>query len=172
MIWETFKQFFMSSGIAGFFAEGGWLNLIMIAVACVLLFLAIKKQFEPYLLLPIAFGMLLVNLPFVAKEIFAKGATEFTYVSLAAKSGCDPGLAKFIFNEVLGKEIATSKEIANALNNDLIKNNPDFTADVLASIKNVYNTDYTGMFGYLYYGVKWGIYPCLIFLCIGATTDF
>ena len=173
MIWETFKQFFMSSGIAGFFAEGGWLNLIMIAVACVLLFLAIKKQFEPYLLLPIAFGMLLVNLPFVAKEIFAKGATEFTSVSLAAKSGLDPGLLQtYLFEGVLGKDVATSKEIANALNNDIIKNNPAFTADALASIKNVYNTDYTGMFGYLYYGVKWGIYPCLIFLCIGATTDF
>ena len=45
------------------FENGGWKNLIMIAVACVLLFLAIKKQFEPLLLLPIAFGMLLVNLP-------------------------------------------------------------------------------------------------------------
>ena len=31
---------------------------------------------------------------------------------------------------------------------------------------------YSGLFGYLYYGVKFGIYPCLIFLCIGATTDF
>ena len=31
---------------------------------------------------------------------------------------------------------------------------------------------YSGLLGYLYYGVKWGIYPCLIFLCIGATTDF
>ena len=53
------------SGIARLmnFDGGGWKNLIMIAVACVLLYLAIKKQFEPLLLLPIAFGMLLVNLP-------------------------------------------------------------------------------------------------------------
>ena len=71
-IWNTIVAFFQGSGIAGFFAKGGWLNLIMIVVACVLLFLAIKKDFEPYLLLPIAFGMLLVNLPFVAKEIFAQ----------------------------------------------------------------------------------------------------
>ena len=45
------------------FQNGGWKNLIMIGIACVLLFLAIKKKFEPLLLLPIAFGMLLVNLP-------------------------------------------------------------------------------------------------------------
>ena len=110
--WETIKAFFESSGIAGFFADGGWRNLIMMAVACVLLFLAIKKKFEPYLLLPIAFGMLLVNLPGVGQEIFKK------------------------------------------------------TADAEGV------THYEGIFGFLYYGVKWGIYPCLIFLCIGATTDF
>ena len=72
--WNTIVAFFQSSGIAGFF-QGYWLNLIMIVVACVLIFLAIKKEFEPYLLLPIAFGMLLVNLPFVANELFAKGTT-------------------------------------------------------------------------------------------------
>lgn len=110
--WETIKQFFQQSGIAGFFQSGGWMNLVMILVACLLLFLAIKKKFEPYLLLPIAFGMLLVNLPYVGKEIFSK------------------------------------------------------TVDAEGV------THYEGIFGFLYYGVKWGIYPCLIFLCIGATTDF
>ena len=82
--WNTIVEFFKGSGIAGFFANGGWMNLIMIAVACVLLFLAIKKDFEPYLILPIAFGLLLVNLPFVAKEIFAKEPTEYNAISLAA----------------------------------------------------------------------------------------
>lgn len=53
-----------SSGFAGFFQADGWKNLIMIGVACVLLVLAIKFQFEPLLLLPIAFGMLLANLPY------------------------------------------------------------------------------------------------------------
>ena len=113
MFWDIIKSFFESTGIAGFFAEGGWQNLIMIVLACVLLFLAIRKNFEPYLLLPIAFGMLLVNLPFVGQEIFV-----------------------------------TVKDEAGNI------------------------TGYEGIFGFLYYGVKWGIYPCLIFLCIGATTDF
>ncbi|MCQ2797324.1 MAG: sodium ion-translocating decarboxylase subunit beta [Bacilli bacterium] len=111
-IWETIKQFCLESGIAGFFADGGWKNLIMMALACVLLFLAIKKKFEPYLLLPIAFGMLLVNIPKAGAELFK------TEVDLEGV------------------------------------------------------THYSGLLGYLYYGVKWGIYPCLIFLCIGATTDF
>lgn len=109
---DIFEGFIKSTGIAMFFNDGGWKNLIMIGVACVLLFLAIKKKFEPYLLLPIAFSMLLVNLPGVSDELFKK-------------------------------TITSSGEQA-----------------------------YSGLFGYLYYGVKLGIYPCLIFLCIGATTDF
>ena len=118
-ILELLENFFKESGIAGFFAEGGWKYLIMIAIACVLLFLAIKKQFEPYLLLPIAFGMLLVNIPGVKDQIFVKTLVEGT--------GVDGIPAEY---------------------------------------------KYSGLIGYLYYGVKWGIYPCLIFLCIGATTDF
>lgn len=109
---QFFENFRNSTGISQFFVEGGWKNLIMILIACILLFLAIKKQFEPYLLLPIAFGMLLVNIPGVKNEIF--------------------------------KETVDSEGV----------------------------THYSGLIGYLYYGVKWGLYPCLIFLCIGATTDF
>ena len=62
---DSIVDLWNESGIARLlnFENGGWKNLIMIAIACVLLFLAIKKQFEPLLLLPIAFGMLLVNLP-------------------------------------------------------------------------------------------------------------
>ena len=117
--WELIKSFFEGSGIALFFAEGGWKYLIMIALALLLLWLAIKKEFEPYLLLPIAFGMLLVNLPGAKDEIFVKTLVEGT--------GVDGVAAQY---------------------------------------------EYSGLLGYLYYGVKWGIYPCLIFLCIGATTDF
>jgi len=60
---DTIISLMKNSGFAKFFSDGGYLNLIMIGVACVLMFLAIKKQFEPLLLLPIAFGMLLANLP-------------------------------------------------------------------------------------------------------------
>ncbi len=61
---DTIVGLMEKSGFAGFFQDGGYLNLIMIGVSCVLMYLAIKKQFEPLLLLPIAFGMLLANLPF------------------------------------------------------------------------------------------------------------
>ena len=173
--WNTLVEFFRGSGIAGFFQQGGWLNLIMILVACVLLFLAIKKDFEPYLLLPIAFGMLLVNLPFVAKEIFAKGATEYNAISLAAEVGLTTAQSNYLFDQ-LGVTSATTKQL-----NDLVMAadflNVDasalgFNAKTIADIQHLYSYDYSGIFGYLYYGVKWGIYPCLIFLCIGATTDF
>ena len=94
--WETIVEFFKQSGIAGFFANGGWLNLIMIVVACVLIYLAIKKEFEPYLLLPIAFGMLLVNLPGAAEQIFNKGATTYNAISLASAVGISQSQAAYL----------------------------------------------------------------------------
>lgn len=174
--WNTIAAFFRDSGIAGFFIDGGWRNLIMIIVACVLLFLAIKKQFEPYLLLPIAFGMLLVNLPFVAKEIFAKGTTEYNAISLAAAVGISSEHSEYIFQQ-LGVENATTEQLSNLVMAENFIGNAEtagyvFTTDMVSKIQHLYSYDYTGIFGYLYYGVKWGIYPCLIFLCIGATTDF
>ena len=63
-IFTNIAEIFAKSGWAQiFFAEGGWKYAVMIAVACVLLYLAIVKQFEPLLLLPIGFGMLMTNLP-------------------------------------------------------------------------------------------------------------
>ena len=62
-ILQTLSKLAVESGFAGFFAAGGWKNLIMIAVACVLLYLGIGKKFEPLLLVGIAFGVLLTNIP-------------------------------------------------------------------------------------------------------------
>ena len=110
-LWDLIVEFVKTTGIAQFFADGGWKNLIMIAIAILLLCLAIFKKVEPYLLLPIAFGMLLANLPL---------------------SG--------VFSQ---------------------------TVDAVTG-----EVHYEGLLGVLYVGVKKGIYPCLIFLGIGATTDF
>ena len=112
-MWESFIEFLESSGIAHFFESGGWKSLLMILLALLLLYFAIFKKFEPYLLIPISFGMLLVNLP--GSEMFVK------------------------------------------------------TTEIVNGVEEVH---YSGLLGYLYYGVKWGIYPSLIFLGIGATTDF
>lgn len=185
--WNTIVAFFQQSGIAGFF-HGYGLNLIMIVVACVLLFLAIKKDFEPYLLLPIAFGMLLVNLPYVGQEIFNKGSTEYNYISLASKVGLSIDQAKYLISEIrhvpvseivdevgIGLKVTTKELHDLVMNEAFLKNAPatlGFTKELVADIDHLFNYDYSGIFGFLYYGVKWGIYPCLIFLCIGATTDF
>lgn len=65
---DSLVKFWQASG----FANGDWMNYVMIAVACVLLYLAIGKGCEPMLLLPIAFGMLLVNLPLGHELLFAE----------------------------------------------------------------------------------------------------
>ena len=182
--WNTIVAFFQDSGIVAFF-QGYGLNLIMIIVACVLLFLAIKKDFEPYLLLPIAFGMLLVNIPHVAEELFAKGTTEYSVGMLAdASANLNDGIAAHIFallSEDAGVEVTkvTTLDLHNlVMNNGFVDRMAalGYTADkaklIASDIDHLYSLDYTGLFGYLYYGVKFGIYPCLIFLCIGATTDF
>ncbi len=122
-IWESFittvkEILFENSGFATFFVGDGWKYAVMIAVACGLLYLAIVKKFEPLLLLPIAFGMLLSNLPGAGvfhPELWVVGA-----------DGID-------FGRVLHDG---------------------------------------GVLDILYMGVKLGVYPPLIFLGIGAMTDF
>ena len=61
---DTLSKLAVESGFAGFFAAGGWQNLVMIVVACVLLYLGIVKGFEPLLLIGIAFGCLLANVSY------------------------------------------------------------------------------------------------------------
>ncbi|MBP3392145.1 MAG: sodium ion-translocating decarboxylase subunit beta [Clostridia bacterium] len=90
---NTLKDIFMESGFYSIFADftgGGWKVLVMLGIACVLLYLAIVKKFEPLLLLPIAFGMLLANLPGAAmyhEEIFAGG-----HVNWPMFAGSDPSI--------------------------------------------------------------------------------
>ena len=98
------------------FTVGNWGNYVMIAVSFLLMYLAIVKKYEPMLMLTIAFGMLLTNLPganMFHSELFAGGHVHW----------------------------------------DIFVNN-------------------AGLLDYLYLGVKLGIYPCLIFLGVGAMTDF
>lgn len=107
------------------FANMSWGNLIMIILACFFLFLGIKKKFEPLLLVGIAFGMLLTNLP-VASE------------------------------------------------SDLIYHPEWWVGDeAVANGVNYLNVlQHGGLLDVLYIGVKTGVYPCLIFIGVGAMTDF
>ena len=112
-------------------------NYIMIVIALALLYLAIKKEFEPLLLLPIAFGMLLVN---VFPGITANPSTEMQLVTdyMAAHGNVAGNYPIVLLNGQEYYQIPTNG----------------------------------GLFYYLYQGVKLGIYPPLIFLGIGAMTDF
>ena len=139
-------DFFKESGFAMLFEGANWKCLVMIAVACLLLFLAIVKKFEPLLLLPIAFGMLLTNLP---------GAGMFHEIFFA---GGHVNWGIFAGGEITADLIAELQ-----------------AAGVSPSIADpalVGTTITAGLLDYLYLGVKLGIYPCLIFFGIGAMTDF
>jgi len=116
-----------NSGLAQFFIADGWKNAVMILPAFVLFYLAIKKEFEPLLLLPIAFGMLLTNLPWPGGGIFHPDWFNGE-INWAALGGG--------FVDAAGNHIEP------------------------------------GLFDFLYIGVKLDIFPCLIFMAVGAMTDF
>ena len=109
---KIFSDLWNSMGLS----QGGWQNYVMLAISFLLMYLAIVKKAEPMLLLPIAFGMFLINLPGAEKILWG------TYP-------------------------------------EGVEHNFD-------------NTENRGLLWYLYFGVDKVIYPPLIFLGIGAMTDF
>ena len=142
---DALKNIAQSTGIAKSIETGDWKCYIMMAVACVLLYLAIVKQFEPLLLLTIAFGILLENLPSAGMMSHA-GYTFYPTlqeaVVAATRLGKDMADITWRFNEAAGM-MQYSLQTSNA-----------------------------GLLYYLYHGVKLGIYPPLIFMGVGAMTDF
>ena len=122
------------------------LSLVMILISLVLMYLAIVKKFEPLLLLPIAFGMLLTNLP---------GAGMFHEIFFAGGH--------------VNWEIFAGQEITQQFIDGLAQKG--VSAAVLNSVE-VGQRLSAGLIDYLYLGVKLGIYPCLIFMGVGAMTDF
>jgi len=193
-IWELIKEFGLSSGIAQFFNGHGWMNLIMIILAIFLLYLAIFRGVEPYLLLPISFGMLLANLPL--GEVFLKPFdVEYNIEGFVKFLGFDPetdvkvvDAVKVLFDNITAIDddynyngYIKFQYIAEYLFKDgafdLSKAGVAELVSLLDYDKQqilfeAYENNYSGLLGFLYKGVKTGIYPCLIFLGIGATTDF
>jgi sodium ion-translocating decarboxylase, beta subunit len=139
---DAILEFLKTTGFA--LIASDWRVLIMIAISCVLMYLAIVKKFEPMLLLPIAFGMLLTNLP---------GASMFHEVFFA---GGHVNWALF------GGEPVT-QELIDSLSENYA---------AIAQTLEVGQTVSPGLLDVLYLGVKLGIYPCLIFVGVGAMTDF
>ena len=173
---ELIEEFIKSTGIAEFFTSGGWKNLVMILIALLLMYFAIFKQAEPYLLIPISFGVLLVNLPLGG--IFERSTDVFYSVEqLATSTNLSLEQARQVFTS-LGLDVEQSYQLSRII--ELGQNNLDAINALslnelqLKHLVDFLNqeTQYSGLLGYLYYGVQTGIYPCLIFLGIGATTDF
>lgn len=118
---QILKNLWNDSGLLDFGGADGWKAIIMIVIALFFLWLAIKKKFEPLLLVGIAFGMLLTNLP---------------------------GSGMFHADWWTGEAA-----VANGV-------------DYLEVLRH------GGLLDILYIGVKTGVYPCLIFIGVGAMTDF
>ncbi len=153
----TLSKLAVESGFAGFFAAGGWKNLIMIAVACVLLYLGIHKKFEPLLLVGIAFGVLLTNIP---------GAGLY---HMEMWDAYIQGSAYDVTNDKALYE-KTDDEIILMDLDEYRAEHPD--AEIVEDIAFTDIIHHGGLLDILYIGVKAGIYPCLIFLGVGAMTDF
>ena len=138
-IQEAISKFLDTTGISILFAQSNWWQyLIMYAIIGVLFYLAIVKKFEPLLLLPIAFGMLLANLPganLIHTDFFFDEYYVETY----------PDVWKSVIEA--GGHVPMSTIITEVLNHG-------------------------GLVDFLYLGVKLGIYPSLIFMGVGAMTDF
>ncbi len=117
----TLAKLWQESGFAQYFMAGGWKFLVMLAISCVLLYLGIGKQFEPLLMIGIAFGCLLSNLP--GSEMFHQ---ELWDAYIAGEEG-------ITFTTIIHEG---------------------------------------GLLDIFYIGVKAGLYPSLIFMGVGAMTDF
>ena len=143
---DAILNFITSTGFYQFTQGGNWKCLIMICIACVLLYLGIVKKFEPLLLVPIAFGMLVTNLPgaeMYHEILFAGGHIHWDLF------GGAPITAEFL------------SEMASA-----------GVSEAVLATAAVGETISVGLIDVLYLGVKLGIYPCLIFMGVGAMTDF
>lgn len=173
---ESLKSLWESTGLytlVDTFTQGGWQNLVMILISFVLFYLAIKKQFEPLLLLPIAFGMFIVNVPGVYKILFGtKGyvITECFQKGDVITTGTE--IARGTLAELCAKFNVADVSLANL----------ETALDAMKTVSGDYTVIYTvsseqvirdfGLFYYIYKGVDWVIFPPIIFLGIGAMTDF
>ena len=131
---DTLYKLAVESGFAGLVVDGGWRNLVMIIIACVLLYLGIVKGFEPLLLVCIAFGCLLANISYFPGLSADLNATNALYHPELWDAFLDPASPYY-------------HSYGHILTN-------------------------AGLLDVFYIGVKAGIYPSIIFMGVGAMTDF
>ena len=199
---EAMKTLWESTG---FMTTGAdiWKNFIMLAIACILIYLAVYKEFEPNLLVAIGFGMFIINIPGAYNILYGTSGYILTNATTGADifKGSQEGLVAWIYNidpeafkgALSGLETlpATWAELSAEAQKTLLAL-PMTSADesvftVLKAVQDAMaDTMYAGnefsiatgivanegIFYYLYKGVEWVIFPPLIFMGIGAMTDF
>ena len=167
-IGEMFKGLWEQMGIA----NGVWQNYVMLAVSFVLFYLAIVKKFEPLLLLPIAFGMFLVNIPGAYNIVWGTYPEDITTAEAFTEArGILPVGYYFADGKLLFENVWATQEGFLAAGGVL----PEGTSIVEGVVRFAHTYDAVenrGLLWYLFYGVDKVIYPPLIFLGIGAMTDF
>ena len=191
----------------GFMTTGAdiWKNFIMLAIACILIYLAVYKEFEPNLLVAIGFGMFIINIPGAYNILY--GTTGWiitdTVTDTVIAKGTEQSLLAWAYNlnpqafadALSSLNLETLPDTWGALSENaqqLLISNVPWTADTGLSIQGVIldyinnvsiyaGNDITGasgvvanegIFYYLYKGDEWVIFPPLIFMGIGAMTDF
>ena len=205
-ITDALNGLWQTSGVFYFLSDPK--ALIMVGVACVLLYLAIVKQFEPLLLLPIAFGMLLTNLlgsEVFHEELFAGGHVNWGLFGgavmvngndLLNAAAYSVNAACQVLNEagaVIGHfvnavstadatvtmsltdalaQLSANGNAASIVMEHAFLSNGAVYSEAGALLANTGKNISAGLLDFLYLGVKLGIYPCLIFMGVGAGTDF
>ena len=206
-IGEMLVNLWESSGLA----NGDWQNYVMIVVSLVLMYLAIVKKFEPLLLLPIAFGMFLINIPGAQNIVWgryetvdlslvigANGETEYAGVYLdnltdsliyvregylngdvltyyANFAALQSNTASTLTLSGDFAQLYTLQGFVQGTVNEVLKDGSvisTFTSDALVISHDYMDVTNRGLLWYLYFGVENVIYPPLIFMGIGAMTDF
>ena len=170
---EAILNFLATSGLASI----TWQQAVMLLVSFVLMYLAIVKQYEPLLLLPIAFGMFLANMPLggiaddpsetvrlLSPEFLAPYLQQLG-LDLSDKLSSSEMLS--LTNILLNTSDSTGAALL-AAGEHLVQNIAEDGSVVMEAVKS----NYGGVVYYLRLGVKLGIYPPLIFLGVGAMTDF
>ena len=202
---ESMKTLWDSTG---FMTTGAdiWKNFIMLAIACILIYLAVYKEFEPNLLVAIGFGMFIINIPGAYNILYGTSGwiiTDTVTDTVIAK-GTEQSLLAWAYNlnpdafasalsslnlETLPDTWGALSENAQQLLIDTVpwtSENGGFTVQqVILDYINTYSiyagntisvssgvVANEGIFFYLYKGVEWVIFPPLIFMGIGAMTDF
>lgn len=198
---QAIINFLTQTGFYMFSQDGNWKCLIMIAISFVLMYLAIVKGFEPLLLVPISFGMLCTNLPGAEMfhEIFFAGGhvhwdilhgdpITATFLAEMSEAGVSENVLAPYFQQLLlsAQEVFGADAITQVAS-EIMASATEPISEFAAQIQAVAQAEQAaamygmtiagpvvtaGLLDILYLGVKLGIYPCLIFMGVGAMTDF